>query len=104
MPYSALPEPMLARSAKLPTGHGWSFEVKWDGFRAILSTEGPQRVRRRRLDDPRCPAPEAFEDGDALWRAVREHELEGVVAKRDSERYRAGERRWVEVKNRDYGR
>jgi hypothetical protein len=48
MPYSALPEPMLARSSLLPTGSGYSFEVKWDGFRAIVSTEGPLRVRSRR--------------------------------------------------------
>src|SRR4051794_21378792 len=48
MSYSSLPEPMLARSGKLPTGRGWSFEVKWDGFRALVSTEGPLRVRSRR--------------------------------------------------------
>jgi len=39
-PYSALPEPMLAKSGKLPTRGRWSYEVKWDGFRAIVSTEG----------------------------------------------------------------
>jgi ATP-dependent DNA ligase len=48
MPYSALPEPMLARSGRLPTNGDYSFEVKWDGFRAIVSTEGPLRVRSRR--------------------------------------------------------
>jgi hypothetical protein len=40
MPYSALPEPMLARSGRLPTSKDYSFEVTWDGFRAIVSTEG----------------------------------------------------------------
>lgn len=45
--YSALPEPMLARSGRMPTGGNYSFEVKWDGFRAV-STEGPLRVRSRR--------------------------------------------------------
>jgi hypothetical protein len=39
---------MLAKSGKLPTRGGWAFEVKWDGFRAIFSTEGPLRVRSRR--------------------------------------------------------
>jgi bifunctional non-homologous end joining protein LigD len=39
---------MLARSGRLPTSGGYSFEVKWDGFRAIMSTEGPLRVRSRR--------------------------------------------------------
>jgi ATP-dependent DNA ligase len=48
MPFSALPEPMLARSGRLPTSGSWAYEVKWDGFRAIVSTEGPLRVRSRR--------------------------------------------------------
>jgi ATP-dependent DNA ligase len=38
---------MLARSGPIPKRGEWSFEVKWDGFRAI--TEGvPLRVRSRR--------------------------------------------------------
>ena len=33
--------PQLARSAKaLPSGDGWSFEPKWDGFRAIAFVDG----------------------------------------------------------------
>jgi bifunctional non-homologous end joining protein LigD len=40
---------MLARSGTLPTRGDWNYEVKWDGFRAIVSTEGaPLRVRSRR--------------------------------------------------------
>ena len=39
---------MLARSGRLPTGGDFAYEVKWDGFRAIVSTEGPLRVRSRR--------------------------------------------------------
>jgi bifunctional non-homologous end joining protein LigD len=40
---------MLARSGSIPTRGDWSFEVKWDGLRAIVSTEGsPLRVRSRR--------------------------------------------------------
>ena len=46
--YSALPEPMLARSGRLPTSGDYAYELKWDGFRAIVSTEGPLRVRSRR--------------------------------------------------------
>jgi ATP-dependent DNA ligase len=46
--YSALPEPMLARSGTLPTSGDYAYEVKWDGFRAVVSTEGPLRVRSRR--------------------------------------------------------
>ena len=45
---TALPTPMLASPRALPTSGGWSFEVKWDGFRAIVSTEDGLRVRSRR--------------------------------------------------------
>ena len=38
---------MLARSGQLPSGD-YAYEVKWDGFRAIVSTEGTLRVRSRR--------------------------------------------------------
>jgi bifunctional non-homologous end joining protein LigD len=177
---------MLARSARLPTSGDYAYEVKWDGFRAIVSTEGALRVRSRRgcdmtehvtflaqvpvraildgelvaldtdgkpdfpqlcecvlrrhstvpltlmvfdvlsvegesvtaqpysdrrliledmkLDGPQCRTPEAFDDGAALWEAVCEHELEGVVAKRRSGRYPPGERGWVKTKNRAYWR
>jgi ATP-dependent DNA ligase len=30
-----LPQPMLAHSGPIPTRGDWSFEVKWDGLRAI---------------------------------------------------------------------
>jgi bifunctional non-homologous end joining protein LigD len=186
MPYSALPEPMLARSGRLPTSGDYAYEVKWDGFRAIVSTEGPLRVRSRRgwnmtehvqflvhlpvravldgelvafdehgkpdfplvcervlhrhsaipltfiafdvlsvegrdvtrepytkrrrildnmqLHGPYWRTPEPFDDGAALWYAVCEHELEGVVAKCRSGRYLPGARSWVKVKNREYWR
>ena len=39
---------MLARSGRLPSSGTWAYEVKWDGFRAIVSTEGELRVRSRR--------------------------------------------------------
>jgi bifunctional non-homologous end joining protein LigD len=40
---------MLARSGPLPTRGEWVFEVKWDAFRAFVSTEGAAlRVRSRR--------------------------------------------------------
>jgi bifunctional non-homologous end joining protein LigD len=48
MPHSSLPEPMLARSGRLPLSAAYAYEVKWDGFRALVSTEGPLRVRSRR--------------------------------------------------------
>jgi bifunctional non-homologous end joining protein LigD len=183
--YSALPETMLARSGRLPSGD-YSNEVKWDGFRAIVSTGGSLRVRSRRgwdmtehvafladlpvravldgelvaLDSNGRPdfplicecllqrqhhvpltfiafdvlsmngrsvaaepyskrreileamhlsgahwrTPEAFYDGEALWEAVCEHALEGVVAKKRSGCYACGERAWIKTKNRDYWR
>jgi bifunctional non-homologous end joining protein LigD len=39
---------MLARSGRLPKSGDFAFGVKWDGFRVIVSTEGPLRVRSRR--------------------------------------------------------
>jgi bifunctional non-homologous end joining protein LigD len=42
------PEPMLCRSAPLPRGPGWAFEVKWDGIRAIVETGDRVRVHSRR--------------------------------------------------------
>ena len=181
-----LPEPMLSRSAPLLRGPGWSFEVKWDGFRALVSTEDELRVRSRRgwnmtpalpelarvpaglvLDgelvafnrhgDPHFPllcrrmlnfdqtvpvrlmvfdvlradgedtarlsyakrralleqldlngshwsTPDVFDDGEALYEAVCERGLEGVVAKWRRASYRPGVRGWVKVKNPDYWR
>jgi ATP-dependent DNA ligase len=39
---------MLSRPRPLPTFGRWSFEVKWDGFRTIVSTVDGLRVRGRR--------------------------------------------------------
>jgi bifunctional non-homologous end joining protein LigD len=178
---------MLARSGPIPTRGDWSFEVKWDGFRAIVSTEGgPLRVRSRRgwdmtelvpelsglpvsatldaelvafaddgspdfplvcermlmrrrsiavtlvifdlltldgrdlagapyserraelealnLKGPYWRTPETFDDGEALFDAVCERELEGIVAKRVDSRYMPGYRGWTKIKNRNYWR
>jgi bifunctional non-homologous end joining protein LigD len=43
-----LPDPILSRPGPLPSGSQWSFELKWDGFRAIVSTEDELLVRSRR--------------------------------------------------------
>jgi bifunctional non-homologous end joining protein LigD len=40
--------PMLLRPGPIPSGEGWAFELKYDGFRAIVSTDGDLRVRSRR--------------------------------------------------------
>ena len=38
---------MLARPGQLPTRPGWSYEPKWDGFRAIIRTGDDYAVRSR---------------------------------------------------------
>ena len=53
-----LPDPMLLRAGPIPTGPGWSFEVKWDGFRALVSTVDGLRVRSRRGWDMTPSLPE----------------------------------------------
>jgi bifunctional non-homologous end joining protein LigD len=181
-----LPDPMLARGAPLPIGGGHAFEVKWDGFRAIVGRNGNFAVRSRRgwsmtellpelealpvhaiLDgeitapdekgrpsfprlqrrliqrDPSVPirfmafdvleldgvsnvgltwherrrllddlelegshwsVPPCFDDGLALWQAVVDQALEGIVAKPKGSRYIPGERGWTKIKNRQYWR
>ena len=181
-----LPRPMLLRPGALPNGDQWAFEVKWDGFRAIVSTENGLRVRSRRgwnmtnhvpelavlprglvldgelvaFDEHGAPhwpllcervlhgnrsvpvtfvafdvlrvdgydlmcnpwttrrallqelgverwcvrLSDVFDDGAALFDAVVEHGLEGVVAKRREGVYRPGYRGWTKVKNPSYWR
>jgi ATP-dependent DNA ligase len=79
----------------------------------VLAADGeptmgqPYRERRALLDClglGRGPwfISEPFDDGKALFGAVCEHGLEGVVAKRRGQRYRPGERGWIKTKNKDY--
>jgi bifunctional non-homologous end joining protein LigD len=81
----------------------------------LLSLEGvslmraPRSERRAQLESldlngSYWRTPEAFDDGPALFEAVCERELEGVVAKRVEGRYRPGERGWIKIKNRNYWR
>jgi bifunctional non-homologous end joining protein LigD len=55
------------------------------------------------VNGPHWQTPETFDDGHALFDAVCEEGLEGIVAKRRSSAYRPGERRWVKIKNATTG-
>ena len=39
-----VPQPMLAKSGPIPTRGDSAFEVKWDGFRALVATVVPTRL------------------------------------------------------------
>src|SRR4051794_25032027 len=52
------------------------------------------------VEGPHVRLVATFEDGEALFAAVCDRGLEGVVAKRERDTYRPGERGWVKDKNR----
>jgi ATP-dependent DNA ligase len=56
------------------------------------------------LQGPGLTTSETFDDGHALYAAVCEHGLEGVVAKNHSSLYRPNDRGWVKSKNPNYWR
>ena len=51
LPFNAPVAPMLAKlSDTLPAGDEWSFEPKWDGFRAIVFRDGDDlKIQSREL-------------------------------------------------------
>ena len=57
---------MLLRPGAIPAADGWAFELKWDGFRAILSTEDGLRARSRRSWDMTKLVPELAKLPDGL--------------------------------------
>jgi hypothetical protein len=62
----SIPAAMVARSGRLPRAQGWSFEVKWDGFRAIVCTHDGLRVRSRRGRNVARLVPELADLPDGL--------------------------------------
>jgi bifunctional non-homologous end joining protein LigD len=72
-------------------------------------TCNPWSSRRALLDElelpaHRCLVSEVFDDGQALYQAVVDHGLEGIVAKRRRGLYRPGFRGWIKIKNPGYWR
>jgi bifunctional non-homologous end joining protein LigD len=45
-----------------------------------------------------CTVIESFADPEVLWEAVLELRLEGIVAKRERDRHRSGEKLWIRRK------
>ncbi len=75
--------PMLARAGTLPTGEGWSFEVKWDGVRALCQSEpGRMSLRSRSGSDITAGYPELAR----LNRALHQHSaiLDGEIVAFDA--------------------
>jgi len=64
------------------------------------SSERRAILEQHELESPRVRLVATFEDGEALFDAVCTRGLEGIVAKRDRDPYRPGERQWVKTKNR----
>jgi bifunctional non-homologous end joining protein LigD len=57
---------MLARGGSIPRGPGWAFELKFDGFRALVSREKGLRVVSRRGWSMTERVPELAELPDGL--------------------------------------
>jgi bifunctional non-homologous end joining protein LigD len=77
-----------------------------DGYDLTNLPFSERRAALERLDlnRPCWTLSETLDDGEALFNAVCEHGLEGVVAKRLSSRYRANQRGWIKTKNPNYWR
>jgi ATP-dependent DNA ligase len=53
LPFSPPLQPMLSSAAKaLPTGDGWQFEPKWDGFRTLVFRDGDELLMQSRDEKP----------------------------------------------------
>ena len=53
LPFAPPLEPMLAKlTPALPTGDGWLFEPKWDGFRTVVFRDGDELYLQSRDRKP----------------------------------------------------
>jgi bifunctional non-homologous end joining protein LigD len=103
--FPTLCERMLMRRPGIPITYMVFDALSVDG---VDLTRAPYSERRAQLEalnlnGVHWQTPETFDDGDALFQAVCAHELEGIVAKRRSGRYRPGERGWVKTKTASTG-
>jgi bifunctional non-homologous end joining protein LigD len=66
--------PMLATAGPLPTGPGWAYEVKWDGYRVLARVEGGRTTLRSRTGRDATPdypevqldLPDSLVDGEVV--------------------------------------
>jgi hypothetical protein len=86
------------------TFHAPTLSRSYSSWRLFGYSERRAILEDLKLNGPHWRTPEAFDAGEALWEAVCEPELEGVVAKKRSGRYVPGERGWIKTKNRDENR
>src|SRR5690349_4674597 len=82
---------MLATAGSLPTGSGWAYEVKWDGYRVLVTVENRSTTLRSRtgrdvtadypeiaLDLPDCLVDGelvALVDGAPSFSALQQHSV-----------------------------
>ena len=105
-------EKTIKRNAQQRNAKAWSrwLPAQYQAF-DLLELDGvdrrDERYGTRRLaligalglDHPVLRVTPASEDGEAMWRLVEEHHLEGVIAKRLASKYRDGRSKdWVKIK------
>ena len=71
---------------------------------ALPYSERRRLLAQLDLNGPHWTTPDVFDDGDALYSAVCERGLEGVVAKWRRSSYRPGVHGWIKTKNLAYWR
>jgi bifunctional non-homologous end joining protein LigD len=100
--FHRLCERMLHRDMSIPVTL-FVFDVL--AVEGLPTTNQPYARRRAVLESlelqgPRVRRVATYEDGEELFDVMCERGLEGVVAKRLRDTYRAGERLWVKTKNK----
>jgi ATP-dependent DNA ligase len=100
---------MIAKAARRSPAVFVTFDILEAGGEDVR--DSPLSERRRLLREHVEPTPglqiiEHVEThGDALFRAIVEHDQEGIVAKRVDAPYRSNRQStWIKIKNRDYSR
>ena len=78
--------------------------VESESVTALSFARRRESLERLALDGPAWMTPDTLDDGHALYGAVCERGLEGVVAKWRRASHRPGQRGWIKIKNPAYWR